>query len=161
MIKVLSYFWGTPMVKRYSEYSLLSFQKEFFTEQAFVKHLRAIRWPDRFRCPRCGYDKAWFISTRNILDFKRYRAKISLTARTIFHKTRTPLVRWYWLIYTMATHKVGVSISEMKRVLEIKDYKTAWLMANKVRKTIEGRDSKYSLHIHTKCYLSTLNKLSA
>lgn len=133
------------MAKRYSEYSLLSFQKEFSTEEACVKHLRVMRWPDGFRCPRCGHDKAWFISTRNILDCKRCRAKISLTAGTIFHKTRTPLVKWYWLIYTMAMHKVGVSISEMQRVLEIKDYKTAWLMAHKVRKAMETRDSKYSL----------------
>jgi hypothetical protein len=133
------------MAKRYSEYSLLSFQKEFFTEEACAKHLREMRWPDGFKCPRCGHGKAWFISTRNIMDCKRCRAKISLTAGTVFHKTRTPLVKWYWLIYTMAMHKVGVSISEMQRVLEIKDYKTAWLMAHKVRRAMEARDSKYSL----------------
>ncbi len=65
------------------------------------------------------------INTRNILDCKSCSAKISLTAGTIFHKTRTPLVKWYWLIYHMAMYKVGVSISEMQRALEIRDYKTA------------------------------------
>jgi hypothetical protein len=37
--------------------------------------------------------------------------------------------------------KVGVSISEMQRVLEIRDYKTAWLMAHKVRKAQNSVDS--------------------
>jgi transposase-like protein len=133
------------MTKRYRERSLLEFQREFSTEEACVQHLREMRWPDGFRCPRCGHYDAWFISTRKILDCKGCRAKISLTTGTIFHKTRTPLVKWYWLIYHMAMDKVGVSISEMQRVLEIRDYKTAWLMAHKVRKAMADRDAGYSL----------------
>jgi hypothetical protein len=70
---------------------------------------------------------------------------VSLTAGTIFHKTRTPLVKWYWLLYRMALDKVGVSVAEMQRVLEIKDYKTAWLMAHKVRKAMADRDARYRL----------------
>jgi hypothetical protein len=30
--------------------------------------------------------------------------------------------------------KTGVSIAEMQRELEIKDYKTIWVMAHKIRK---------------------------
>lgn len=45
----------------------------------------------------------------------------------------------------MAMAKVGVSISEMQRILEIRDYKTAWLMAHKVRKAMADRDAGHSL----------------
>jgi hypothetical protein len=45
----------------------------------------------------------------------------------------------------MATSKVGVSIAEMQRVLEIKDYKTSWLMAHKIRKAMADRDARYRL----------------
>jgi hypothetical protein len=41
--------------------------------------------------------------------------------------------------------KVGVSISEMQRILAIRDYKTAWLMAHKVRKAMADRDAQYGL----------------
>ena len=133
------------MAKRYKERSLLDFQKEFSTEEACAQHLRSLRWPDGFRCPRCGHGEFWFIKTRNILDCKSCRTKTSLTSGTIFHKTRTSLVKWYWLIYHMAMDKVGVSISEMQRVLEITDYKTAWLMAHKVRKAMADRDAGYNL----------------
>jgi len=135
---------GTHM-KKYTERSLLDFQKEFSDEEACVKHLREIRWPEGFQCPRCGHRDAWFVRTRNILDCKSCRAKISLTAGTIFHKTRTPLLKWYWLIYHMAMDKVGVSIAEMQRVLKLADYKTAWLMAHKIRKAMADRDAGYSL----------------
>jgi hypothetical protein len=41
--------------------------------------------------------------------------------------------------------KVGVSISEMQRILAIRDYKTAWLMAHKIRKAMADRDAQYGL----------------
>lgn len=133
------------MSRKYRNRSLLEFQNEFSTEEACSQHLMKMRWPDGFRCPICGHSEAWSIRTRNILDCKECRAKVSLTAGTIFHKTRTPLLKWYWLIYHMAMNKVGVSIAEMQRILEIKDYKTAWLMAHKVRKAMADRDARYSL----------------
>jgi len=136
---------GITVRKKYRERSLLEFQKEFSTEEACTQHLRKMRWPDGFTCPRCGHNEAWFISTRKILDCKGCRAKVSLTTGTVFHKTRMPLVKWYWLIYHMAMDKVGVSIAEMQRVLDIRDYKTAWLMAHKVRKAMADRDAGYSL----------------
>jgi len=104
-----------------------------------------MRWPDGFVCPRCGHDKGWVIRTRKVVDCKKCRVKTSLTAGTIFHKTRTPLLKWYWLIYRMATDKVGTSVAEMQRLLEITDYKTAWLMAHKVRKAMSDRDARYRL----------------
>ena len=132
-------------MKRYSERSLLGFQKAFATEEGCAQHLQAMRWPDGFVCPHCGHPEAWAIRTRKLLDCKACRSKVSLTAGTIFHKTRTPLVKWYWLLYRMALDKVGVSVAEMQRLLEIKDYKTAWLMAHKVRKAMADRDARYRL----------------
>jgi len=133
------------MARRYEERSLLGFQKAFADDEACLEHLRRIRWPEGFVCPRCGHGKAWFIRTRRVMDCKKCRAKTSVTAGTIFHKTRTPLLKWYWLIYRMATNKVGTSVAEMRRLLEIKDYKTSWLMAHKVRKAMADRDARYML----------------
>lgn len=45
----------------------------------------------------------------------------------------------------MATSKTGVSIAEMQWELEIKDYKTIWVMAHKIRKAMADRDAKYKL----------------
>jgi hypothetical protein len=45
----------------------------------------------------------------------------------------------------MATSKTGVSIAEMQRELEIKDYKTIWVMAHKIRKGMSDRDAHYRL----------------
>jgi len=45
----------------------------------------------------------------------------------------------------MSTSKTGVSIAEMQRELDIKDYKTIWVMAHKIRKAMADRDAQYKL----------------
>ena len=79
------------MLKKYEERSLIEFQNEFSTEQACASHLWKQRWPQGFVCPSCAHGEYWYISARKILDCKQCRFKSSLTAGTIFHKTRIPL----------------------------------------------------------------------
>lgn len=66
-----------------------------------------------------------------------------MTTGTIFHKTRTTLVKWFLAIYLVAHDKRGVSASFLARELDL-GYKTTWLMLRKIRKTMRDRDAKYS-----------------
>lgn len=133
------------MSRKYAQYSLIQFQKSFSDNEACEKHLLEQRWRSGFACPQCGHHEAWYLKNRKLFDCKNCRSQTSLTAGTIFHRTKVPLIKWYWLIYHMAMDKVGVSISEMQRILEIGQYKTAWLMAHKIRKAMADRDAGYSL----------------
>ncbi len=129
----------------YKNMNLLLFQEEFKTEDDCRKWLFQTRWPHGFKCPRCGYGTYTFITTRKKYECLQCHYQLSLTAGTIFHKTKTPLLKWFWLIYRMATSKTGVSIAEMRRELEINDYKTIWVMAHKIRKAMADRDAHYTL----------------
>ena len=133
------------MPSKYAEYSLIKFQKTFPDNEACKKHLAEQRWPNGFVCPKCGHYEAWYLANRNLFDCKSCRFQASLTVGTILEGTRIPLVKWYWLLYHMAMDKVEVSISEMQRILEIGQYRTAWLMAHKIRKAMADRDARYSL----------------
>ena len=124
---------------------LLEFQKRFSEEEACLDHLFRLRWPEGFICPRCGGDRFSFISTRRLYQCGSCRYQASVTAGTVFHKTRTPIRKWFWMIFLMTRQKSGVSILSMQRMLEIGGYKTAWLMGHKIRKAMEDRDSKYKL----------------
>ena len=133
------------MAKKYAEYSLIEFQKTFSSNEACEQHLVEQRWQKGFKCPQCSHEEAWYLKNRKLFDCKSCRFQTSLTAGTIFHGTKTPLVKWYWLLYHMAMDKVGVSIAQMQRILEIGQYRTAWLMAHKIRKAMADRDAGYSL----------------
>jgi transposase-like protein len=125
--------------------NLIKFQKKFSTEKACQKHLFRLRWPTGFECPRCGNRKASFIRTRRFYQCCSCRYQASLTAGTVFHKTRTPLTKWFWLILLMGRQKSGISMLSLQRLLEIKSYKTIWTMGHKIRKAMADRDASYQL----------------
>ncbi len=125
--------------------SLLDFQSRFFSEEACEEHLFKLRWPDGFRCPRCGHGRYSLVATRQLYQCSACHYHASLTAGTVFHKTRTPLRKWFWMIFLMARQKSGVSMLGMQRLLDIKSYKTVWLMGHKIRKAMADRDGAYQL----------------
>lgn len=130
---------------KYEDMNLLLFQEEFRTSDDCRRWLFNTRWSNGFKCPKCRHDKYVQISTRNLYKCQKCKYQASVTAGTIFHKTKTPLLKWFWLIFRMATSKTGVSIAEMQRELGIKDYKTIWVMAHKIRKAMADRDAMYKL----------------
>ncbi len=69
-------------------------------------------------------------------------ARPSVTAGTVFDRTRTPLTVWFTVCWQFATDKEGVSALSLKRVLEIGSYQTAWAMLHRLRSVLvrPGRD---------------------
>lgn len=130
---------------KYKERSLLEFQKTFTSDEDCAEHLMEQRWGNKFFCPKCGNKEFWYLTRRKLYECRSCHVQTSVTAGTIFHKTKVPLLKWYWLIYHMAMDKVGVSINEMQRILGIGQYRTAWLMAHKVRQAMVKRDERYGL----------------
>jgi len=125
--------------------NLLEFQRKFSTERACQKHLFKLRWPSGYRCPRCGHEAYFFHEPRHLYQCKACKYQVSLTAGTIFHKTRTPLRKWFWMIFMMSRQKSGVSMLNLQRILPIKSYKTVWSMGHKIRHAMSLRDSYYKL----------------
>jgi transposase-like protein len=124
---------------------LVSFQKKFADDDACYKHLFRMRWPEGYRCPRCGHNESFFHRARRLYQCKACKYQTSLTAGTVFHKTRTPLVKWFWMIFLMGRQKSGASMLGLQRMLAIKSYETAWSMGHKIRKAMQQRDAPYQL----------------
>ena len=110
------------MPVKYKEHSLVEFQMTFMNDEDCAKHLMEQRWGNDFICPKCGNKEFWYLTKRRLYECRNCHLQTSVTAGTIFHNTRVPLLKWYWLIYHMAMDKVGVSISEMQRILGIGQY---------------------------------------
>ena len=130
---------------RQESISLLQFQKKYSTEEACREHLFKLRWPTGYSCPRCNHKEHYFHRNRHLYHCKSCNYQVSLTAGTIFHKTRVPLRKWFWMIYLMGHQKSGISMMSLQSMLEIKSYKTVWLMGHKIRHAMAHRDSYYKL----------------
>lgn len=112
----------------------------FSTDAACLDYLDWVRWPNGFVCPDCG-SGGWRMADG------RYRcsacdARTSVTAGTIFDKTRTPLTVWFHACWLFCTGKDGVSAQSVQRTLEIGSYQTVWAMMHRLRSVCvrPGRD---------------------
>lgn len=132
------------MKKPYKEMTLLEFQTKFNTEEDCRQHLFALRWSEGFHCPECNHVKYYDLPKRNLYQCKECGYQTSVTARTVMHKTRTSLVKWFWAIYLISTDKRGHSALSLSKKLDI-SYKVAWAMNHKIRAGMKDRDVEYKL----------------
>jgi transposase-like protein len=120
---------------------LLELEARFSTEAACREYLFGLRWPDGFRCPRCGGAKSW-PKPDGLVRCAGCDYQISVTAGTVFQDSRLPLTLWFRAVWWVTSQKNGVSAMGLQRVLGLKSYKTAWTMLHKLRHAMvrPGRD---------------------
>jgi transposase-like protein len=63
-------------------------------------------------------------------------SRTSVTAGTIFDRTRTPLTVWFAACWQFATGKDGISALSLQRTLEIGSYQTAWAILHRLRSVL-------------------------
>jgi transposase-like protein len=72
---------------------------------------------EQFDCSSCGY-------------------QFSVTAGTIFHDSHLPLRKWFVATYLMTESRKGISANQIKRMLGIGSYRTAWYLCHRIRKAM-------------------------
>lgn len=116
--------------------TLAEFQDRFASEEDCRRYLVACRWPDGFRCPRCGENDACELATRHLLQCRSCRHQASVTAGTVLHRARVPLRLWFAAAYLVTTHTPGFSAVQLQRQLGLDRYETAWTMLQKLRRAM-------------------------
>ncbi len=122
-------------------HNLLELERDFATDRACRAYLFRLRWPDGFRCPECGHDKAWTLKS-DAFKCVRCGQKTSVTVGTVFEGTRKSLVLWFRAIWWVTSQKNGASALGVKRILGLGSYETAWMWLHKLRRAMirPGRD---------------------
>ena len=115
--------------------NIIDLQKRFSTQHKCEVFLRHKRWPNGVTCPRCGANHPYWIKERKLWECSECRYQFSVTTGTIFHRSRTPLQKWYVAIWLMVNSKKGISAKQLERSLSV-TYKTAWRMAMQIRQAM-------------------------
>lgn len=108
----------------------------FATEEACLAYLERLRWAGGFVCPRCGSAAPAYRASRTRLMCRACQHQSSVTAGTIFDKTRTPLRVWLAAAWYLTNQKQGVSALGLQRVLGLGSYQTAWTMLHRFRRAM-------------------------
>jgi hypothetical protein len=126
--------------------TIYEFLEKFGTEEQCREHLWEMRFGEGFVCPKCGCEQGYEITTRSVMKCaeKYCGYQVSTTAGTIFHKTKTPLYKWYLAIYLITIDKRGISAMGLMREIGV-TYKTAWYINKRIREGMKIADDKYKL----------------
>ena len=118
------------MEKRFKSLSLFEFQAQFPNEERCTEYLANLKWASGFKCIKCGHDK--FCTGNKTYDRQCTRCNHgeSPMAGTLFHKSKLPILKAFYIIYYLATTKNGISSTELSRKLALRQ-KTCWLFKQK------------------------------
>lgn len=136
-------------------------EPHFNDEDKAREYLEAMRWPDGAVCPHCGVigesyriarkEKTLAEVEQMRLAKKRVRKtqkgiwkcagckkQFTVTVKTIFEDSHIPLHKWLLAIHLLCSSKKGMSAHQLMRNLDIKQYKSAWFMAHRIRYAMTG-----------------------
>ena len=116
------------------------FLEWFDSEESCRLYLRKCRWPDGFSCTRCGSRKEPWTTSRGYLHCCECQHEVSVTAGTIFHRTRLPLQSWFAVAWFVTSQKDGASALGLQNALGIRSYQTAWTWLHKLRSAMVRPD---------------------
>lgn len=116
------------------------FLDRFATEESCLSYLEGLRWPQGFVCPDCGAAEEPYRSSRARLMCRSCGYQSTVTAGTIFDKTRTSLRVWLAGAWYLTNQKQGVSALGLQRVLGLGSYQTAWTMLHRFRRAMVRPD---------------------
>ncbi|MGD9470750.1 MAG: IS1595 family transposase [Novosphingobium sp.] len=125
--------------------SIAAFFKQFPNDEACLQHLFDIRFGQGFECPKCERASKWFrIKAERAYSCQWCGHHLHPTVGTPFEKSRTPLQSWFYAIFLFTTTRNGVAAKELERQLGV-TYKTAWRMADLIRKHMAEVDGDHAI----------------
>lgn len=117
------------------------FEKMFPNDTACAAFLADLRWSKGFVCPACKKASIPWNMTRDLLVCPLCHHQASVTAGTIFDKTRTPLKVWFEAAWHLTTAKNGMSAKTLERTIGT-SYKVAWMMLHRFRVAMVNLERK-------------------
>ena len=127
--------------------SITEFLRHFGTEAQCFEAVKQARWPNGFRCGRCGAAEHCVIvhGQRRLFQCNGCRHQTSVTAGSLMEHTKLPLTIWFLAIYLLSQAKTGLSALALMRHLGV-SYPTAWLLHHKINRAMAQREDVHRLH---------------
>ena len=124
--------------------SMARFNELYGSEDLCHEALVNMRWPEGFECPGCGDSNYSYLCPRRVFQCSGCNLQTSAKAGTVFHKSKTPLTKWFLAVHLLTCSKNDISAMELSRQLGVK-WDTAWLIKQKLMEAMFQRNSIYKL----------------
>ena len=110
----------------------------FATDVAAREYLESLRWPNGPVCAHCRETErvtrlAGKSHRPGLFQCNACKEQFTVTAGTIFERSKIPLRKWLVTWYILCASKKGVSALQIQRMLGIGSYRSAWFMMHRIR----------------------------
>lgn len=112
--------------------NLTAIYEIFPTSESCLTYLEAIRWNGRPECPYCGASRFSRLNQESRYHCNACNASYSVTAKTVFHRTRVDMRKWFLTIFLMSGEGDDPSVRQLAAIIEV-DKNTACYLAMRIR----------------------------
>lgn len=110
----------------------IEFNKKFRSNEDCYLYLIGKKWGKGFSCSRCGCQESYKGRTYYHRRCKACGYGESVTANTVFHGMKMPVLKAFHMIFRLTAKKKGMSTTELGCEVGVQQ-KTAWLFKRKVQ----------------------------
>lgn len=113
--------------------TLKQLYKKLPSEKHCIDLLEELLWDNQPKCPYCNSSNFTTVPNEGRFHCNVCNSSFSVTAKTIFARTRCDLRKWVYSIYLLSLPPYNLTSRELAtKINTTKD--TAWLMMNKIKK---------------------------
>lgn len=118
-------------------FTISQFVSRFLNNDLCLEEIKRLKYPGGIFCLVCNAKtKHYKLSNRTAYACKFCRNQVYPLSGTIFEKTTTPLVQWFYAMFLMTQMKGDISVKDLQEELGV-TYKTAWRIASQTRMLME------------------------
>lgn len=121
----------------------IDFASQFQTNEDCYKYLMELKWNNSYSCVRCGCTEHHKGRTYYYRRCKACAYDESVTANTIFHGIRMPIIKAFYMAFRLTAKVKGMSTVELAAEVDVQQ-KTAWLFKRKIQAAMQ-RDKQDKL----------------
>jgi hypothetical protein len=119
---------------------MLDYGGTIFIDEGLARDfIEKMRWPDGPACTRCGSRKVTRMGGQTqagMLLCGECRNKFTCRIGTSIEHSHVPLHKWLQALSTVTSGERRLSPQRLKRDLGLGSYRTAWLMAQRIREAV-------------------------
>jgi transposase-like protein/ribosomal protein L37E len=117
----------------------IEFNRQFKNNEDCYLYLIERKWGSGYQCSRCGGKESYRGRTYYHRRCKACGYGESVTANTVFHGMKMPMLKAFHMIFRLTAKKKGMSTTELGAEVGVQQ-KTAWLFKRKVQVVMKQND---------------------
>ena len=126
----------------------IEFGKRFYDNESCYLYLIEQKWGKGYQCSRCGHGKYYKGKTYCHRKCRSCGYGESVTANTVFHGMKMPILKAFYMIFRLTAKKKGMSTTELGNEVGVQQ-KTAWLFKRKIQVAMQqNNNDKLKGNVH-------------